>query len=471
MLITVSDDPLKSAIIIGPDEDTLDQLNLLRSVMGTISHFFGSISNLFGEVHDLRNPQKIDYSVSCDLFTAMLMFLCRLGSRRETNYKFRGSSRVRAKFKALFGVDNVPHGDTLNEAFRQLDVDDVQEVICCMVEMLIRKKVLYPYRLLGQYFMIALDGTGVLTYHEKHCEHCLERKLRNGTTLYYHPVLEAKLVTSSGFVFSIMSEFIENDDPNADKQDCELKAFYRLAERLKARFPRLPVCLLLDGLFAGGPTFGLCDRYGWKYMITLKDKDLPTVNREFDSIMELEPENRTEFRMEQQNKKIHQTYHWVNDISYVDSNKKEHSVSVLECLETKANDKGNMETTKFKWITNFHLTAENVIILANSGGRLRWKIENEGFNTQKNGGFELEHAYTKNETAAKIFYLILQFAHNIFQLIEKGSLFRKAFPKGVGSLKNIADRILEAWRNLPVTTDAFLRMGEGNFQIRFDDTS
>ena len=86
--------------------------------------------------------------------------------------------------------------------------------------------------------LIALDGTGVLTYHERHCDTCLTRKLKNGQILYYHPVLEAKLVTANGYALSLMTEFIENSDPQATKQDCELKAFYRLAERLKQRFPR-----------------------------------------------------------------------------------------------------------------------------------------------------------------------------------------------------------------------------------------
>jgi len=76
---------------------------------------------------------------------------------------------------------------------------------------------------------------------------------------YYHPVLEAKLVTPDGLAFSIMTEFIENPGENPSKQDCELKAFYRLAARLKKRFPRLLICLLLDGLFAGSPTFALCN--------------------------------------------------------------------------------------------------------------------------------------------------------------------------------------------------------------------
>jgi hypothetical protein len=60
----------------------------------------------------------------------------------------------------------------------------------------------------------------------------------------------------------------------------------------------------------------------------------------------------------------------------------------------------------------------------------------------------LAHYYT----AAKVFYYLLQIAHLIFQLVEKGSLFRQAFPNGVGSLKNIAFRLLEAWRNLQFQT-------------------
>ncbi|MBN1888416.1 MAG: hypothetical protein JW850_10515 [Thermoflexales bacterium] len=149
-----------------------------------------------------------------------------------------------------------------------LDVPEVQDIVTGMTEGLIRSKVLYPYRLRERYFLVGIDGTGMLTFPERHCPHCLTRTSKD-RTLYYHPVLEAKLITSQGLVCSLMTEFIENPDEFPTKQDCELKAFYRLAERLKRRFPRLPICLLLDGLFAGGPTFSICDKYLWKYIITL----------------------------------------------------------------------------------------------------------------------------------------------------------------------------------------------------------
>ena len=90
------------------------------------------------------------------------------------------------------------------------------------------------------------------------------------------------------------------------------------------------------------------------------------------------------------------------------------------------------------------------------------------FNVQKTGGYALEHAFTQNPTAAKVFYCLLQIAHLLSQLMARGSLFRQAFPKGVGSAKNLAFRVLEAWRNLRRTPAEVLALVAGRFQIRFD---
>ena len=247
----------------------------------------------------------------------------------------------------------------------------------------------------------------------------------------------------------------------------ELKAFYRLAERLKKRFPRLPICLLLDGLFAGGPTFSICEKHHWKYIIVLQEKDLSSVQEQFNALLDFFPENHIQFQPADQYK-TRQEFHWVNDIEYVDSKNNAHSVSVVRCMETKLDPKTKeLKTTRFKWITNFKTKESNVIELSNEGGRLRWKIENEGFNVQKNGGYALEHIYTHDPVSAKVFYLLLQLAHTIAQLIEYGSLFRNAFPKGVGSAKNIALRLLEAWRNVRLSSHQILQMLNSRLQIRF----
>ena len=107
---------------------------------------------------------------------------------------------------------------------------------------------------------------------EKLNEQCLERCCNKGTdkeiTLYHRDVLEAKIFFGEKLVASIGSEFIENNGEDRKrqekmsaeeiKQDCETKAFTRLAGRIKKRFPRLPILLLADSLYASKPVMDLC---------------------------------------------------------------------------------------------------------------------------------------------------------------------------------------------------------------------
>ena len=428
---------------------------------------------MFAGVNDPRNPNLIIYPLVSLLFTGAFLFVCRLGSRRGVKDKLRGNGPSQAKFAAWFGIENIPHGDTLNYGYRRLRVDEVQEVVCRSVETLIRKKVLYRYRLLGVYFLVAIDGTGVLTFRKRHCPHCLTKTLHNGETIYYHPVLEAKLVTSNGFAFSLMTEFIENTDLSADKQDCELKAFYRLAKRLKQRFPRLPICLLLDGLYAGGPTFQVCHDYDWKYLIVLREDDLPNLHRSFAVAIAQLPNQHKQVELREVNARqrpdqVKQAYRWAEDLLYTDSQDHTHRLGLIECQETRTNTLGQNQAIHYKWVTNFSLTAHNVDRLANQGGRLRWKIENEGFNVQKNSDLNLEHPYTQDPTARKVFYLLLQLACIIFQLMQQGSLLLQAFPDGLRTAKNLAFRLLEAWRNLSLSPEELFALSNGSYQIRFD---
>jgi hypothetical protein len=371
-------------------------------------------------------------------------------------------------FKTLFHVEKVAHGDTVNDVLCALPPEDMQEAVCVMIEALLRKRVLEQQRLLGMYYVIAVDGTGTLTFKERHCPHCLTRT-QDGKTTYYHNVLEAKLVAPNGFALSIMSEFVENPTADCSKQDCELKAFYRLAEQLKQRFPRLRIAMALDALFACGPVFALCRRHDWRFIIGLKDLQLSSVNEEFQALRTLEPGNQLIFNTGKK-AEIRQEISWANDIDYKDTNGQTHDLAVLQCIQTRPAKEGKQETkTTFRWLTNISITSKNAVTLANEGGRLRWKIENEGFNTQKNGGYRLEHAYTRHPEGIKVYYYLLQMACIINQLIERGSLLKAAFPRGFGSAKNIAWCLLEAWRNQPLL-EARLAYINTRCQIRFDSS-
>ena len=135
-------------------------------------------------------------------------------------------------------------------------------------------------------------------------------------------------------------------------------------------FPRTPLCLLLDGLYANQNVIRLIEEKRWKYMITFKEGSMKERFAEAVSLGRLQKDN----RLEVQRLKARQRIAWVVNLTVA-----EFTPNVLFCQEQP--DEGKV--TDFVWLTNFHLHKRNVENIA-KGGRLRWKIENEGFNVQKN---------------------------------------------------------------------------------------
>ncbi|NQT51229.1 hypothetical protein HQ576_04230 [bacterium] len=259
------------------------------------------------------------------------------------------------------------------------------------------------------------------------------------------------MVTANGFAFSIATEFIENPHPDATKQDCEQAAFKRLAVKLKANFPQLPLVILGDNLYVAKPVFDLCTRNGWRFIFTFKRGGTPARFAEYETLREAAPHNRVEHRCGDRVQHLA----WVNDLDYHG-----HRLCAFECRESRPDGHAY-----FAWITNARLGYKSVITHANQGGRLRWKIENEGFNTQKNHGYALEHAYSANAEVAKIFYYFLQVAHAINQLVLKGSLLR-AHRQQLGTLKNYRRLLGAAFRN-SIPPHAWSSDAARAMQIRF----
>ena len=394
------------------------------------------------------------------------MFLCRLGARRQIHLTLN-SPRVVGYLRRLVRQDlhRLPHGDTVANALARLLPEQIGALRTDLVRSMIRKRRLEGFRLLDRYYLVTLDGTGYLALgHEASAftKGCLTQTLENGQTFYYRPVVEAKLVTRTGLAFSVETEFVENvrregQSEEDYKQDCEIKGAKRLLPRLKEAFPALPICLLLDSLYAAEPIFALCGQHQWRFIIVLKEGSIPTLHREFYDLVAQAPEH-TRTR---QTKKAKQVFRWVNDIDY--GSRKLH---VLECVET-PND--GTRPTRWLWVTNIPISRENCVELANKGGRLRWKTENEGFNVQKNGGYAMEHAYAKDPQAAKNFYLLLQIAHIFAQLFECRMGGKKRVTHDFGSLRNLARELLRAFLrdDLPPACDleAFLNTP---IQVRLD---
>jgi hypothetical protein len=239
----------------------------------------------------------------------------------------------------------------------------------------------------------------------------------------------------------------------------------RLAPLLKEQFPQLKLCINGDGLYACGTALALITSRGWSYVLVLKPGRLPSVWQDFVQLLELAPGNRLEQTTPE---KIRQVYRWVNAVSYVDSCGREWTFNVLQCEETK-----EAVTTRWVWVTDLEVNRKTVAEVAQRAGRRRWCVEDEGFNVQKNSEMNLEHAYSEDEDGLKAYYLLLQVAHLMLQLLEKGSLLLglargqgKSVLGPFGSLKDIAKRLRDSFVRVRMADEAYDTEAAAKIQIR-----
>lgn len=432
-----------------------------------LDHFAPDFLPALSLIPDPRDPRLTVYPIEEMFLVGIFLFLLKNRARR--NIKFRLGTpqfienlrRIAAVFYPknlfLFPTESLLHGDTLNKLLKRIPEDVTHRLLLLLVRALIRGRCLEKWRILSCY-SIAIDGTGMIVYYQRHCDHCLTRKVSGGRTQYYHPVLEAKLVVPGlGLALSIATEFIENPGPmltEKDKQDCELKAFWRLLPKLRQDFPQLTMCLLLDGIYANERVFKLCAQYKVAYLTTFKEGSMPATWKEYLALKELAPQQ----RLRDSNEERTLEFRWVNEIDYHG-----HMLNVLEMTETK----DGKQTYYCAWLCGWFITKDNVKALG-LGGRGRWLIENEGFNSQKTGGYEMEHAFSTDNVAMKHFYFLLQIAHIINQLMEKGSLLRERIRTSMGSLRVFSERLWALMTETLIEPERLRAVLAQRIQIRLD---
>ena len=413
------------------------------------------------------------------LWWGLSLFLCKLSSRRQLDYQLNTDGpEVLSNLNRLAGTAQVsrPVNQTLEYFLEKIGSAPIAGLRQRMVQRLIRMKALDAARLQGR-FVVLIDGSGYLVFGHRHCDDCLTQQ-HGETTRYMHQVLEAKLLGPAGTVVSIATEFIDNHDvrhtpPGAGqeriKQDCELKALRRLMATLRSEFPQLRICLGGDGLYACGEGFQVAKDYRCDYIYTFQPGRLPALWEDFQELLLLCPDQRVEWITPRGTRQV---YRWVNGLRYRDSDGRDWTINALMCTETDQEGK----ETEWSWLTSLDLNHGTVVEVATRGGRARWREENEGFNIQKNSGLNLEHAYS--HTCWASYYFLLQIAHLLLQLVEKGSLLRhlaqehgkRTAVELYGSLKNMAQRLLESLRYWHWPDAVFDRSGAGAIQIRLDSS-
>lgn len=384
-----------------------EKRNLFFRLTKTIDHHFPDLYEKLQAIPECRKQPQ--YRLLELILAGVAMFLFKKGSRNAMNNE-RDEPQFRKNYERLFKA-RLPHMDTVEDVLEVLDVTHLETLKAELIQGLLAKKILRRYRIFGHSYQVAIDGTHVMDVPEGHCDHCLHQTFKNGKTRYFHNVLEAKLVGDNGFCLSLATEWIENAE-EYDKQDCELKAFARLAETLKRQYPRLSLCIVADGLYPNQTFFRICREHGWSWIVTFKDGNLPSV---WARVLQRQgrPHCRTrEEHLRQGGKAIHCTYEWHPRMRY-----EGFPVHWFACEEVV-----DQTRTRFVYLSSLEMDCYSIIELTASG-RLRWKIENEGFDIQKHHGYGLGHQFSRcSMLAMKNYYQLMQIAHLCNQLFELGSL-------------------------------------------------
>jgi hypothetical protein len=276
-------------------------------------------------------------------------------------------------------------------------------------------------------------------------------------------VLEASLAFHNGMVLPLLSEFLDytEGDTSSTKQDCELKAFYRLAERLKRLFPRLPILVLEDGLFANGPVMQLCRKNHWDFMIVLQDDSLPSVWEEVYGLRELQGKNQLDRTWGDRR----QHFWWVNGIEYrFDKNlRKRQTVHVVVCQESwedidKETNEVVTRTSRHVWLSCKPLNQRNVHERCNLGARHRWGIE-EGILVEKCHGYHYEHLFSHDWNAMRGYHYLMRIGHTLNILAQYGTALNKLVQTlGVrGFIDFVRETMAGPWLNVEQVREALAR--------------
>lgn len=416
--------------------------DFLKEIIKIIHKYFPELTTLFSKLTDKRHKSYITYKMRTIIVTRVIALLCGITTMTEINSKFKSDEAIQ-NLSAICNqkLDEIPDWQTIQDVIETLDYNKIDDIRKYMFKALLRSKMFDKFKF-NNCIQLIVDATGLTSLDYNLNGNCLS-KTRDGKTKYYKYVLEAKVVFFN-MVISIDSEWIENNELNNEKQkqDCEVNAFKRLAPRIKKNYPKLKFIITGDALYATTPMINICKEFNWHYIFNLKKDRLKNVYEEFEDNINYE------------NEVVKENYYLSSNILF-----KGNFLNAFRYVETKKN-----KTIVFNYVSDLKVSNDNIKEIVEMGRR-RWKIENEGFNLQKNGTFKISHLCSHFDNALKIHYLFIQIAHTIRQLLELGSLVFKEVKKFV-TKKEISQLIINTLISSTITNLESLDL---NFQLRFDD--
>lgn len=367
-------------------------------------------------VKDMR-AKKGKYSIASLLMCALQMILFRFPSKNDF-YQNKKDKRSYKNFAKLSHIeeDSFPHSKTIDDAFWNLDAQDVAQVLFDLFDELKTSGRIHPSLKKTKCFRLCIDAFCHHSYTQQSshpsncCPHCLKREKENGKTRYLHTTLVASILFDNGLQIPLCCHFmrkdkrLENISTNALKQECEQTALTHILSAIRENFPKLKMEVLLDGLHANQTSIGVLKDYNLEYSIVLKR--LKSVQECLDTI------NKKTRKVAKGRFNCIQTASFTNDIPYAQHLL--HSIEFDERAEKKPSSRFAKKTetqVHYQWIFSEKINEGSVFEKADEA-RKRWWQE-DLFNSLKNRGFAIKHDWSRHPNSQKIWFLLTLIAYAI----------------------------------------------------------
>jgi hypothetical protein len=368
------------------------------------------ISLRTSEIEDKRQDSKIEHILHdcCQNAFAMMFFQDpSMNSFQERLQDIKQANNL----KTMFNASTIPKSTQLRSVLDDIPPIEIEPLFADFLHPLQRGKQLEQFEFLDGMYLIPLDGTQYFSSKKISCDCCLEKKHKNEKTTYHHQVVAATIVCPGiKQVIPLAPEPIQNSDGNT-KQDCEINAGKRIIYKIRSVHPKLKIIIGGDGLYSNQPFIDELKQNRMSFILVAKPTDHKILYQWFSEFKQMGETQQLEFK--DQNGRRH-FYEWVNNIP-LNGTINADNVNYFEHTIFK----GDKKTYHNSWVTDISISRDNIIELV-KGGRARWKIENEAFNTLKNHGYHLEHNFGHGEKYLSynllLFNFLAFFMHQIFEL-------------------------------------------------------
>jgi hypothetical protein len=315
--------------------------------------------------------------------------------------------------KALFGIQHVPSDTQMRTILDEVDPQELRPAYTDVFRQLQRGKALEPFVFFQGHYLLALDGTSYFSSEKIHCSSCLEKKSRNGKLSYSHQMLGAALVhPDRKEVIPVCPEPIIKQDGDT-KNDCERNASRRFFGHFRREHPKLPVIVVADALSANAPMIADLHDHDLRFILGIKPGSHAFLFEQMRTASETGQAH--VLTLQDADGTLHH-YRWLEKASLNESNP-DVLVTMLEYWEIPP--KGSKTPLRhFSWVTDLPVNQESAPVLVR-GGRARWHIENETFNTLKNQGYHFDHNFGHGEkNLSVVFALLMMLAFLVDQTMQ-----------------------------------------------------